>query len=298
MGDKRGNDELAGELLELASGPPRKKPRPSTVTPTNVVAPSVSQQGQTPVVMPVPNANPRSRPSTKNRPVTYIPPHGGINPHQLTPVQALLISLPSPEIQHILFNTFFADPFLAEGISLLHPQFMEDLKGLSERRLREGDATTLGCAFAFLATALRILPDETSKLLLASVPTIQPRSLSRLLAPNPAPDSTPLDQRYIDLALLALQLAESEAPSVMLVMLKLVLFRYMLIRRDRLVSAGQHLAGAIKIAQALGMGKEWEGIPQGERELRRRVMWSLYIADRQLSLYVYFRCQWDIADEQ
>jgi hypothetical protein len=135
-----------------------------------------------------------------------------------------------------------------------------------------------------LATALRILPDETSKLLLASVPTIQPRSLGRLLAPNPAPDTTPLDQRYIDLALLSLQLAESESPSVMLVMLKLVLFRYMLIRRDRLVSAGQHLAGAIKIAQALGMGKEWEGIPQGERELRRRVMWSLYIADRQLSL--------------
>jgi hypothetical protein len=288
VGDKRGNDELAGELLELASGPPKKKARPSTVTPTNVAVPVVPYPVQT--VIPTPISAPhtaapsgRSRPPHKNRPVSYMPSHAAMQTH-LTPVQALLISLPSPEIQHILFSTFFQDPFLSEGISLLHPQFMEDLKGLSERRLREGDATTLGCAFAFLATALRILPDETSKLLLASVPTIQPRSLSRLLAPNPAPDSTPLDQRYIDLALLSLQLAESESPSVMLVMLKLVLFRYMLIRRDRLVSAGQHLAGAIKIAQALGMGKEWEGIPQGERELRRRVMWSLYIADRQLSL--------------
>ena len=40
------------------------------------------------------------------------------------------------------------------------------------------------------------------------------------------------------------------------------------------------LAQAIKYAQALGFGKEWEGIPQEEREMRRRVMWSLYIADR------------------
>lgn len=70
----------------------------------------------------------------------------------------------------------------------------------------------------------------------------------------------------------------------MLVMLKLILFRNLAIRGDKQVIAGQYLGGAIKVAQALGMGKEWEGIPQGERELRRRVMWCLYIADRHLSL--------------
>lgn len=203
-------------------------------------------------------------------------------------------SLPSADIQRILFDTFFTDPFLNEGITLLQPQFMEDLKSLTERNgqsVREGDATTLANAFAILGTALRIMPSETSHLLLASSGglqgQLQPRSLSRILSPHlsSSPDPTPLDQRYFDLALLCSQMAESgDSPSVMLVMLKLVLYRNLAIRKDRNVIAGQYLGGAIRVAQALGMGKEWEGIPQGERELRRRVMWCLYIADRHLSL--------------
>jgi hypothetical protein len=210
-------------------------------------------------------------------------------------------SLPSNDIQRILFDTFFMDPFLNEGITLLQPQFYEDLKSLLDRRgqkFREGDATTLANAFAMLATALRVLPDETSRLLLASsAPGMQgqvqhglnqpPKSLSRLLSPHLTPhhDSTPLDQRYFDLALFSSQLAESgDSPSVMLVMLKLVLYRFMAMKKEKNVIAGQYLGGAIRIAQALGMGKEWEGIPQGERELRRRVMWCLYIADRHYSL--------------
>lgn len=259
---KRGvSEELNGELLELVSGPPRvKRSRPSQPPP---------------VLIPTPiSAPPRHKPP--KLPVR-VP-----QPYAMTPVHALLISLPGPDIQHILLNTFFADPFLSEGISLLQPTYMEDLKAVTERHIES--ATTLGCTFAFLASALRILPEETSRLLLASAQTIQPRSLARLIAPNPSPDPTPLDQRYIELALVSLQLAELEPPTVMLVMLKLVLHRYMMIRRDRPVMAGQHLAGAIKVAQTLGMGKEWEGIVAGERELRRRVMWSIYIADRQFAL--------------
>lgn len=214
-----------------------------------------------------------------------------------------MASLPSGDIQRILFDAFFVDPFLNEGITLLQPQFYEDLKSLLERKgskAREGDATTLANAFAMLAAALRIMPDETSRLLLASSPTsgimgpggsghpsAHPKSLSRILAPqlSSIPDTTPLDQRYFDLALICSQLAESaDSPSVMLVMLKVILYRFAAIRKDKNVIAGQYLGGAIRIAQALGMGKEWEGIPQGERELRRRVMWCLYIADRHLSL--------------
>lgn len=174
---------------------------------------------------------------------------------------------------------------------------MEDLKSLLERTAsiqicREGDATTLANAFAILATALRIMPGETSRLLLASSLNgmqgqLQPKSLSRIVTPHltSSPDPTPLDQRYFDLALLCAQIAEAgDSPSVMLVMLKLILYRNLAIKQERSVIAGQYLGGAIRIAQALGMGKEWEGIPQGERELRRRVMWCLYIADRHLSL--------------
>lgn len=204
--------------------------------------------------------------------------------------------MPSPETQAILFATVSSDPFLTEGVSLLQPQFQLDFRGLLERRhtrFREGDATTLANAFAFLAVALRILPKETSDLLLASVPSpaatspwasiAQPRSLPHIISalPPSAIDPTPLDQRYLDLALLATQVAEqADAPSIMLVMLKLVLYRYCMIRRDRSVLASGWLAQAVKVAQALGMSKEWEGLPQGERELRRRVMWTLYIADR------------------
>ncbi len=261
---KRGvSEELNGELLELVSGPPRiKKPRPSQPPP---------------VLIPTPvSAPPRVKPPK------LPPPPRMPQPYAMTPMQALLLGLPGPDIQHILLSTFFTDPFLSEGISLLQPTYMEDLKAVTERQIES--ATTLGCTFAFLATALRILPEETSRLLLASAQTIQPRSLARLIAPNPSPDPTPLDQRYIELALVALQMAELEPPTVMLVMLKLVIHRYMMIRRDRPVMAGQHLAGAIRIAQTLGMGKEWEGIVQGERELRRRIMWSIYIADRQFAL--------------
>lgn len=226
---------------------------------------------------------------------------------------SLLSALPSSDTQTILFNTFFSDPFLNSGTSLLRPQYLDDFRMLIKRRnhgrLREGDATTLANAFAFLAVSLRILPEETSRLLLAAVPVpppsanahsngwsaspsspgpVYPRSLSRILAALPplANDPTPLHRRYFDLALLTSQIAEqSDPPSVMLVMLKLVLYRYSALgfKTDRLLSAGGWLAQGIKVAQALGMGKEWEGIPQGERELRRRVMWALYIADRQHS---------------
>jgi hypothetical protein len=204
-------------------------------------------------------------------------------------------SLPSADIQRILFDSFFTDPFLAEGITLLQTQFMEQLKTLTERqgqRSREGDATTLANAFAILGTALRIMPDETSRLLLASSTAgmyghLQPKSLSRIISPQLAShlDPTPLDQRYFDLALICSQMAESgDTPSVMLVMLKLVLYRNLAMRKDRQTVSGQYLCGAIKIAQTMGLGKEWEWQPLGEREMKRRIMWSLYVADRHLSL--------------
>ena len=205
-----------------------------------------------------------------------------------------MASLPSAETQAILISTVFTDPFLTEGVSLLQAQFHADLASLLDRKsLREGDATTLANTFAFLGVALRIMPKETGDLLLASTPsltaiasvgtTTPPHSLPRMLSclPISGTDPTPLDQRYFDLALLTTQIAEqSDSPSVMLVILKLMLYRYCMIRRDRMLLASGWLAQAIKIAQALGMGKEWEGLPQGERELRRRVMWTLYIADR------------------
>ncbi|KAL1410239.1 hypothetical protein Q8F55_004244 [Vanrija albida] len=298
------DDELSGELLELASAPPKKKKaRPSAPEP-----PRLSSAAQA-VAQTAPPARPRS--VAHNIPLTHLAPPASSSSHSIgsaasrydgysLPLVTLMASLPSAETQSILFNTFFNDPFLTEGISLLQPQFVEDFHSLVERRstnkLREGDATTLANAFTFLAVALRVLPEETSKLLLASGTTASsnaPRSVGRIVANQPASaaDPTPLDQRYFELALLAAQIAEQrDAPSVMYVVHKLVLFRYATLgfRKDRLVLAGGWLAQAIKTAQALGMSKEWEGIPQGERELRRRVMWSLYIADRQFSFETAF----------
>lgn len=211
----------------------------------------------------------------------------------------LMTSLPSTDMQNILFTTFFSDPFLTEGISLLQPQYIDDFKWMKERRgkrLGLGDATTLANTFAILAIALRILPKETSDLLLAAAPTggistwqgvHQPRSLARTIASMPATviDTTPLEQRYFDLALLSAQIAEqNDSPNIMMVMHKLILYRYCNIRHDRIVLEGGYLAQAIKIAQALGLGKEWDQIPQADRELRRRLMWALYIADRHHAL--------------
>lgn len=283
------DDELSNDLLELASAPPKKKKmRPSLGV--NTAAP------------PRPRQTPRqSLPSTlmTSQPAN-LPTPSGLWDSYSVPLVTLMASLPSTETQSILFNTFFSDPFLTEGISLLQPQFGDDFHSLVERRasgkMREGDATTLANAFAFLAVALRVLSEETGKLLLASSTSAaasNPRSASRIIANQPASatDTTPLDQRYFELALLAGQVAEQrDAPSVMYVVHKLILFRYATLgfRKDRVVLAGGWLAQAIKTAQALGMSKEWEGIPQGERELRRRVMWSLYVADRQFAFDTAF----------
>ncbi|WVQ94488.1 hypothetical protein IAU59_001567 [Kwoniella sp. CBS 9459] len=309
---KRGasaDDDLSGELLELASAPPKKKKKPTA--PALLSSQSFSRPATKPMGGSRPSGGRSSLPSgvlpptpaTSTAALSYNSRQadtGRFDPYS-TPLQNLVNSLPSQDMQNILFNTFFTDPFLTEGISLLQPQYMDDFKGLLERRatrFQAGDATTLANAFAFLAVSLRILPEETSKLLLASqgygnVASHLPRSLSKIVACQPASatDPTPLYQRYLDLALVAAQIAEqADPPSVMLVMLKLVLYRYCMLghRRDKVVLAGMWLAQAVKVAQALGMGKEWEGLTQGERELRRRVMWSLYIADRHHSFETSF----------
>jgi hypothetical protein len=327
------DDEISGEvcadyvitnqvqLLELASAPkPKpKKLRPSTSRPNSFAEPSMSTSLPRPVhsaTLPPPH-KPSSSSSHKHQRSHAYPPTPGTATHQHSPyttsLLSLLSALPSADTQTILFNTFFSDPFLSLGISLLRPQYLDDFRTMLKRRnhgkLREGDATTLANAFAILAVSLRILPEETSRLFLSAFPPppstthpgingwpaspttsgpVYPRSLSRILAALPplANDPVPLHARYFDLALLASHVAEqSDPPSVMLVMLKLILFRYSVLglRTDRLLPAGGWLAQGIKVAQALGMGKEWEGIPQGERELRRRVMWALYVADRQHS---------------
>lgn len=313
-------------MLELATAEPpkKKKPRPSLPPPQALPKP----------IRPLPphqtqlqhhhhrHAPRQSLPSNLvNLPPTPSTglgianaPSSRIDPYT-TPLHALLSSLPSPETQQILFSTFFNDPFFTEGISLLQPQFLEDFRGVLSRRstiMRDGDATCLANAFVFLASSLKVLPEETGKLLLAQIQpsfsmggnsiqslqhhhyqsngnngVAQPRSFPRIIATLPPSlnDPTPLDQRYLDLALLACQVAEqNDAPSVMMVMFKLILHRYCLVAGRKAVLAGGWLSQGIKVAQALGMGKEWEGLPQGERELRRRVMWTLYCADRQQSL--------------
>ena len=161
-------------------------------------------------------------------------------------------------------------------------------------RLREADATTLANAFAFLAVALQILPKEISDLVLVSTPNLasniswvggDAHSVTPARHPSSLPPAAsnhlPPHVRYYDLAIETAMIAgKSDTPSVMRVMLKFMLYRYCMVRRDRLIPAKEWLVQAIAVAQALGMAKEWEGIPQGERELRRRLMWSLYVADR------------------
>jgi hypothetical protein len=282
------DDELSGELLELASAPPKKKKsKPAAAIPEA----SYMQHR--------PYSQPRPRPSRASVPAHIPSPPSTVDSYSL-PLLTLMQSLPSAETQSILLDTFFHDPFLSEGFSLLRPQFDDDFKKLMERRrsggLREGDATTLANVFAVLAIALRVLPVETGRLLLASgssAASNAPRSASRVIAnqPSSAADPTPLDQRYFELALLAAQIAEQlDAPSVMYVVHKFLLFRYATfgLRKDKIVLAGSWLGHAIKTAQALGLGKEWEGIPQGERELRRRVFWALFVADRQFSFDTTF----------
>lgn len=288
------DDDLSNDLLELASAPPKKK----KVRPSMPELPRTSSSNR--ARLPPRNSLPAQILPLPQPPVATSGHHHASAAVRWdaygAPLLTLTGSLPSVETQNILFQTFFQDPFLTEGISLLQPQFVDDFHSLMERRasakMREGDATTLANAFAFLAVAMRVLPEETGKLLLASgasTASSAPRSASRIIANQQASggDPTPLDQRYFELALLAGQVAEQrDAPSVMYVVHKLILFRYATLgfRKDRVVLAGGWLAQAIKTAQALGMSKEWEGIPQGERELRRRVMWALYVADRQFAL--------------
>ncbi|BEJ13633.1 hypothetical protein CspHIS471_0308070 [Cutaneotrichosporon sp. HIS471] len=290
------DDDLSNDLLELASAPPKKKKvRPSM--------PELPRTSSSNCARPAPRASLPAQILPQPLQTASTGHHSSVAARwdaSSAPLLTLMGSLPSSETQTILFQTFFQDPFLTEGISLLQPQFVDDFHSLVERRasakMREGDATTLANAFAFLAVAMRVLPEETGKLLLASgssTANSAPRSASRIIANQPGSpsDPTPLDQRYFELALLAGQIAEQrDAPSVMYVVHKLILFRYATLgfRKDRVVLAGGWLAQAIKTAQALGMSKEWEGIPQGERELRRRVMWALYVADRQFAFETAF----------
>ncbi|WWC87692.1 uncharacterized protein L201_002584 [Kwoniella dendrophila CBS 6074] len=308
------DDDISGELLELASAPPKKK-KPSSSTSSLYTHPQHILSK--PATKPVTHKHSHGKPSIPvgvfpPTPITSTPFASRNDVHRFdpytSPLQYLANSLPTPEMQQILFNTFFTDPFLTEGISLLQSQYMEGFKGFLERRHARylpGDATTLANAYAILATALRILPEETGKLILASQVHITkgltnvpanihfPRSLAKLVACQPAAlnDPTPLDQRYLDLALISAQIAEqADPPSIMLVAFKLILYRSCMLgnRKDKVVLAGMWLAQAVKVAQALGMGKEWEGLTQADRELRRRVMWSLYVADRHHSFETSF----------
>lgn len=232
-------------------------------------------------------------------------------------LQGLLPALPPPKTQAILFHTFFSDVLMPEGLTLLERQYKEDYRGLLQRRsrnpplaFRPGDATTLAVAFAIMAFSLRVLPEETSQLFLSSLHVSSyPRSLSRIINSRPPSlnDTVSLHRRYMDHAVLASQLSDADdPPSLMHVFCKLVLYRYATLCatsastdpitgapaaprvRDRLVIAGGWLAQGIKIAQAMGMSREWGGIPTVERELRRRVFWALYVADRNYSFRTSF----------
>nr|ODO02511.1 hypothetical protein L204_01248 [Cryptococcus depauperatus CBS 7855] len=313
------DDDISGELLELASAPPKKRKkaakafsvlnlaqsqysaqllsqRPSKSLPP----PLVQQNSQQNTPSAIQSFPPTPGTATPTAPASSSKSSSASDPYSL-PLLNLAQSLPSAEMHTILFTTFFADPFLTEGISLLQPQFMDNFNRFMDRRsmrLQRGDATTLALTFIFLASALRILPEETGRLILATQgsggsTSHIPRTLSRVLMgqPGSALDATSLDQRYLDLALITCQVAEQIDPqTIMLVVFKLILYRFCTMghRKDKIIIAGSWLSQGIKIAQALGMGKEWEGLPQGDRELRRRVMWSLYVADRQYSFETAF----------
>lgn len=223
---------------------------------------------------------------------------------------ALLAVLPPPGTQQILYQTFFQDAFLAEGVTLLQAPFTDEMRYLIHRRstqqphsmslpngsmepLKNGDATTLALAFAILASALRVLPEESSQLLLSSVdPQAYPRSLDRVILGKHASQAddkaTPLHRRYMDHACLAATFAETDdSPSIMQVCFKLVCYRYakLCIRepgmnvatghaakarpRERIVVAGLSLVQAIKLAQSINLHREREGESASARPLYR-----------------------------
>lgn len=223
---------------------------------------------------------------------------------------SLIAVLPPLGTQQILYQTFFQDAFLAEGVTLLQAPFTDELRYLLHRRstqqqqhnmgappmepFKSGDATTLALAFAILASALRVLPEESSQLLLSSVdPHAYPRSLDRVIQGKPAgsnmgvpEDKTPLHRRYMDHALLASTYADTDdTPSIMQVCLKLVCYRYakLCVReagvnvttghvgkprpREKNAAAGLSLVQAIKAAQAIKLHREREGKPVCRRRL-------------------------------
>lgn len=221
-----------------------------------------------------------------------------------TSLGALLAVLPPLGTQQILYQTFFQDAFLAEGVTLLRAPFTDEVRYLLHRRssqqphhmsipngsmepFKNGDATRLALAFAILASALRVLPEESSQLLLSSVdPHAYPRSLDRVIQGKPAgssqaedKSSTPLHRRYMDHALLAATFAETEdSPSIMQVCFKLVCYRYakLCVRepglnvttghvgksrpKERNIVAGLPLVQAIKLAQSINLHREREGM--------------------------------------
>lgn len=217
---------------------------------------------------------------------------------------SLLAVLPPAGTQQILYQTFFQDAFLAEGVTLLQAPFTDEMRYLIHRRstqqphpmtlpngtmepFKNGDATTLALAFAILASALRVLPEESSQLLLSSVdPQAYPRSLDRVIQGKHASQAddktTPLHRRYMDHACLAATFAETDdSPSIMQVCFKLVCYRYakLCIRepgvnvatghvakarpRERNVVAGLSLVQAIKLAQSINLHREREGESHG-----------------------------------
>lgn len=205
------------------------------------------------------------------------------------PLTVLKQSLPSASISGMLFTTVFTDPFMTEGIAMLIPHFTEEYNRMTSREQTQmGDATTLALAFTFLAAGYAILPSEMAEVMVPPrTGKATPRSLaSTLVASAQLKDTTTMEVRWFDNALLASQVSEQhESLSVLLVVLKLMQFRYLSIRKGNWTTyAGGFLTQAIKLAQTLGMSKEWDGIPAIERELRRRLMWALYVTDRQHSL--------------
>ncbi|KAK4686448.1 hypothetical protein P7C73_g3673, partial [Tremellales sp. Uapishka_1] len=306
------DDDVSGELLELASGPAKKPPakrsKPAPHPPPSLQVPTMNGR---PIIPP-------HRAPRHSLPVSFQIQHPTVLPTPVTPsasepfhpysgtIASILVYLPSLGTQRILFKNFWSDPYFAEGISLLQMSLETELSGVLERRLsrfKPGDATIVANAFAILAATVRALPEDTGKLIMSSAAlestgdawsphnSVSPKSFGRLVAQLPATttDATCLDQRYFDLSQIASQLADQEdAISPMTVMHRLVVHRYLLtastsLQTNPLSLAADWLAQGIKIAQYQDLNKEFEGFPTSERELRRRLMWSLYIADRHLS---------------
>ncbi|WVQ73736.1 hypothetical protein IAR50_003316 [Cryptococcus sp. DSM 104548] len=317
------DDDINGELLELASGPPKKKKkkRPAMQPPLPQMAPHSSMQviPQLPPNAPLLHRSIRTAPppimssrqvsasmqsfpptpGTSNPVASHLPQRSisnhispGDDPYSF-PIQNLALSLPTAEAQGILLRGFWQDPMLTEGIALLQAQFHDDYARMMKRlptRATHNDATTLALLYLILACALRIMPEDTSRLLLAAQNnTPVPRSLSRIISGQPpsAVDPSPLDHRYLDHAEACMTFAKQwDHPNIMLVVYKLVLWRYHnLWDKDErnISSAAADLANGIKSAQGQGLGKEWHGLQQADRELRRRLVWALYSADRQYS---------------